>query len=62
MVRKNYQKHELGVPILVQWKQSPTRNNEVACSNPGLTKDLACCELWCRLQMRLRSCVPVAIV
>ena len=31
---------------------------------PGLiqwAKDLVCHELWCRLQMQLRSCIAVAV-
>ena len=27
-----------GVPIMVQWLTNPTRNHEVAGSNPGLTQ------------------------
>ena len=43
---------------------NPTRNHEVVGSIPGLAqwvKDLACRELWCRLQMQLGSHVAVAV-
>ena len=53
-----------GVPVVVQWLTNPTRNREVAGSIPGLAQwvdDLACHDLWCRLQMQLRSPVAVAV-
>ena len=37
-------KGERGVPIMAQWLINPTRNHEVACSDPGLAqwvRDLA---------------------
>ena len=42
-----------------------TSIHDDARSNPGLSwwvKDLVCCELHCRLQMRLGSCIAVAVV
>ena len=45
-------------------EMNPTRNREVAGLIPGLVqwvKDLCCHELWCRLQMRLRSGIAVAV-
>ena len=42
-----------------------TRNHEVAGSIPDLAqwvKDWYCHELWCRSQMRLGSCIAVAVV
>ena len=47
-----------GVPVV-------TSNHEVAGSIPDLAQWLRiwpCCELWCRLQTRLGSCVAVAVV
>ena len=44
---------------------NPTNIHENVALKPGLTqwvKDLACRELWCRLQTRLGSCVAVAVV
>ena len=41
-----------------------TSIHEGAGSNPGLTQWLKirhCRELWCRLQMHLRSCVAMAV-
>ena len=45
-------------------EMNPTRNDEVAGLVPGLhqwVKDRRCRELWCRLQLRLRSDVAVAV-
>ena len=50
---------------MAHWLTSPTRNHEVAGSSLALLSGLRiqrCCELWCRLQMRLRSGVAVAVV
>ena len=54
----------MGVPIVAQWLTNPTRNHDVAGSIPGLAQWLRiqCCrELWCRLQIRLVSCIAVAL-
>ena len=56
----------MGVPVVAQWLTNPTRNREVAGSVPALAQwvnDPArrCRELWCGLQMRLGSCVAVAL-
>ena len=53
-----------GIPLVAQWLTSPTRNDEVAGSIPGLAQWLRiqrCHELWCRSQMRLNSHVVVAV-
>jgi len=54
----------VGVPVVAQWLTNPTRNHEVAGSIPALLRGLRiwCCrELWCWLQMQLRSGVAVAL-
>jgi len=46
-------------------EMNPTRNHDVAGSIPGLasgSRIQGCCELWCRSQTRLRSCIAVALV
>ena len=51
-----------GVPVMAQWLTNPTRNHEVAGSVPGLAQFRRCLEMWCRLQMQLRSRVAVPLV
>ena len=54
-----------GVPVVAQWLMNPTGVHEDTGLIPGLAHELRiqCCrELWCRLEMWLRSCVNVAVV
>ena len=54
-----------GVPVMAQRLTNPTNIDEDTDWLPGLAqwvKDLALHKLWCRLQMRLRSHVAVAVV
>ena len=63
-LKDTIKKVKRGVPVVVQWLTNPTRNHEVVGSVPGLApwvKDLACRELWCRLLVRLGSCIAVAL-
>ena len=49
---------------MAQWFENLTSTHEDKSSIPGLgewAKDLALPQVWCRLQMRLRSSVAVAM-
>ena len=53
------------VPFVAQWSTNPISIHEDADSIPGLSQWLRiqhCHELWCRLQMWLRSGTAVAVV
>ena len=52
------------VPTVAQQLRNPTSIHEDASSIPRLAQGLriqGCCELWCKSQARLKSCVAVAL-
>ena len=54
-----------GVPIVAQWKRMQPVSMRMQVQPLALLSGLGiqcCCELWCRLQMRLRSHVAVSVV
>ena len=54
-----------GVPVVAQWLTNQTSIHEDTGSILALLSGLRiqlCHELWCGLQMWLRSCVAVAVV
>ena len=54
-----------GVPVVAQLLTNPISIHEDVVSIPGLAqwvRIMCCCELWCRLQTWLGSCVAVAVV
>ena len=56
--------HVMGVPALAQWIKNLTNIHESWVRSLASLSGLGiqyCCELWCRLQMRL-DCVAVAVV
>ena len=56
---------EMGVPIVAQQKQICIVSMRTQIQSLALFKGLQiqdCCELWCGLQMRLQSCMAVAVV
>ena len=53
-----------GVPIVVQWKQTQVVSMRMQVQSMALLIGLRiwhCHKLWCRLQMRLGSCIAVAV-
>ena len=59
------QKEGFGSSRCGEAETNPTRNRDIADSNPGLAQwveDLALGELWCGSQTRLRSGIAVAVV
>ena len=56
---------ERGVPVVAQQKRIHPGTMKLQVQSPALLSGLGiqpCCELWCRLQMQLRSRVVVALV
>ena len=54
-----------GVPLVAQQKRIRLGTMRLRVRSLALLSELRiqrCCELWCRLQTRLRSCVAVAVV
>ena len=55
----------MGVPVVAQWKQIQLGTMTFRVQSLASLSRLrirCCCELWCRLQMRIRSRVAVAVV
>ena len=62
--KSSAKKKKNGVLVVAQWLTNLTGNHEVASSIPALAQwvnNPALPELWCRSQMRLGSCVAVAL-
>ena len=54
-----------GVPVVAQWKRIGLGSMRMQVRFLAWISGLriqCCCELWCRLQMQLRSRVAVAVV
>ena len=54
----------IGVPIVVQWKQTQLGTMRLPVQSLALLGGLRmqhCCELWCRSQTQLGSSVAVAV-
>ena len=60
--RKTTQPHGRGVPVVAQWKQTQLGTLRLQVQSLAPLSGLRICELWCRLQTWLRSCVAVAVV
>ena len=50
----------MGVPFVVQWKQIQLGTMRLRVQS--LASIWWCCELWCRSQTQLRSCMAAAVV
>ena len=62
---RSFRRIGIGAAIMAQWLTNPTSIHEDAGLIPGLLSGLRiwhCCELWCRLQMRLGSYVAMAVI
>ena len=54
-----------GVPIVAQWERTPLVSMRMWVRSLVLLSGLricCCCEMWCRIQMRLGSCAAGAVV
>ena len=59
-----FKKKYWGVPIVAQWKWIwlvPMRMLDWSLALLSGSGIQCCCELWCRLQMQLGSCIDVAV-
>ena len=57
-------KNTVGVPVMVQWKQTQLGTMRLRVQPLALLSGLrilCCCELWCRSQTWLRSGIAVAV-
>ena len=58
-------KSNTGIPVVAQWKQIRLGTVRLQLQPLALLRGLRirhCHELWCRLQMQLRSHIAVAVV
>ena len=57
--------HKPGIPFFAQWLRNQLGTMRIQVQSMALLSGFRiqhCCELWCRSQTRLRSCIAVAMV
>ena len=62
--RREIKNDQRGVPVVAQWVTNLTNILRVWVRSLTLLSGLRiwrCCELWCRLQIQLRSCIAMAV-